>query len=280
MNGNDGYFLRNALAVCIHTLVEVGAFHDLFADLKQMAGELKLRDAFYEELEPYLLLGKIKWAPTKEIRKICEFYSKKDKMSVLKNFLMNLSVDAVDYNLLVATCVENRLHIPLIYICTQSAYEDYLMPAIKMYKEFSDSKLVFDQINEMTFGHYCLWYMRMILNGQCLGEPIKQAQLPSIVASVDRGLAVGRVLLHGADSSPDAQFRQQAYALSLQAVLLDAQRGLHQPEGLPRHDCDQRREAKPGLDDADAQVSPLLVDPQGDKVQPGGSAQHPVLLRV
>ena len=162
-------------------MVEVGAFPDLFADIHNFSIELNLKDTFYEELEPYLILGKIKWAPTKEIRKISEFYTKKDKMIVVKNFLMNLSVDAVDYNLLVATCVENRLHIPLIYICTQSIYEDFKMPAIKMYKEFSDSKLIFDQINEMTFGHYCLWYMRMILNGKCLGEPIKVQQLPSIV---------------------------------------------------------------------------------------------------
>lgn len=167
--------------MCIHTLVEVGAFHDLFSDLKHSAYELELKDLFLDLLEPYLLLGKIKWAPTKDIRKICEYYGKRDKMSVLKNFLMNLSVDAVDYNVLVATCVEYKLHIPLIYICTQSAYEDYMMPAIKLYKEFSDYKMVFDNDNEREFGHYCLWYMRMLLKGKCLGENIKPGLLQNIV---------------------------------------------------------------------------------------------------
>jgi hypothetical protein len=202
----DTLFLRNALAVCIHTLSEVGAFHDLFLDLKQSATELGIKDAFFEELEPYLLLGKIKWAPTKDIRKICEFYGKRDKIAVLKNFLMNLSVDAVDYNVLVATCVEYKLHIPLIYICTQSAYEDYMMPAIKLYKEFSDYKLVFDHDNEREFGHYCLWYMRMILNGKCLGESIKQVVLQNIVILVYEGSSARCLLLYRADPCSTTKF--------------------------------------------------------------------------
>lgn len=184
LSPDDLYFMRNALAVCMFTLIEVGAFQDLFSDLKDTAFKLGLREVFYEELEPYLLLGKIKWVPTKDVRKICEFYNKRDKLTVIKNFLLNISVDSMDYTLLVATCVENRLHIPLIYICTQSAYEDYLMPAIKLYKEFSDAKLVFNQIDETNFGHYCLWYMRMLLQGNCLGQPIKSSLLPDIVSSL------------------------------------------------------------------------------------------------
>lgn len=205
LNPDDQNFMCNAIGVCMYTLIEVGAFQDMFTDLKHTVTEMGMREVFYEELEPYLLLGKVKWVPTKDVRKICEFYNKKDKMAVIKNFLLNLSVDAMDYNLLIATCVENRLHIPLIYICTQSVYEDYLMPAIKLYKEFSDAKLIFNQIDETNFGHYCLWYMRMVLDGKCLGQKIKTSIAHEVVNILNTGFANGCVLLHGANLSPTTQ---------------------------------------------------------------------------
>ena len=165
--------MENVVAVGLHTLVSVEAFDQIFFDFKDAVYEVGMRDCFYPQLEPYLIMGKIKWAPTKDIRAICQIYSKNDRTVVIRNFLLNLSVDAFDYNFLIATCLENGLHYPLIYICTQSIYEDFMMPATKLYKEFSDAKIVFDQINQSKFGHLCLWYIRMVLRGECLGQPIK-----------------------------------------------------------------------------------------------------------
>ena len=173
--------MKDIISIGLHTLINIESYDNIFFDFKDVVYSIGMKDCFYSLLEPYLTMGKIKWAPTKDIRYICQIYSKNDKTMVIRNFLLNLNVDAFDYNFLVATCLENGLHLPLIYICTQSEYEDYMMPVTKLYKEFTDAKIVCDSINETKYGHLCLWYIRMLLRGECLGQKIKDNQRGQII---------------------------------------------------------------------------------------------------
>jgi hypothetical protein len=165
----------------VHIYIQIESFDHMFHDFKEALAQNGHQALFYDCLEPFLLKGQIKWAPTKDIRIICELFAKKERMSVITCFLLSLSQESFDYNFLIATCIENRLHYPLIYVCTQSVYEDYMMPAIKIYKEFLDVHMTFDQLEETRFMHLLLWYIRMLLKGVCLNIPIRPNVLPGII---------------------------------------------------------------------------------------------------
>jgi hypothetical protein len=177
----DKILMGNVVGVAVDVLLTLEGGDVLFREFKEAIVPLGLEDELYSQVEPYIIAGKIGGVPKMEVGKLCRFYAQRDKSAVAKALLLSLPLEEYDFTFLVTTCVENGLLLPLITVCTIPPHQDYLMPAIKIYKEFSDAKLTYDQINESKYGQLCLWYIRMILRGQCLDQPIKGNLLAEVI---------------------------------------------------------------------------------------------------
>lgn len=168
-------------AIYFHSAIE--AFDTLFYEVKPVFQELGIIDTFYSSLEGELVRGKLKWAPDSDIKAICIHFLEKGKLKPIRNFLLSLNSDSYDYSFLQALCIEKDLIVPLVQLSLDK--EEYTFPAISLYKECT--RLSHNSAEKETYqrkGYQCLWFLRMLLKGECLGVGLDPSKQPEIVQNV------------------------------------------------------------------------------------------------
>mmetsp|Transcript_38617 Transcript_38617/g.58781 ORF Transcript_38617/g.58781 Transcript_38617/m.58781 type:complete len:111 (+) Transcript_38617:182-514(+) len=82
--------LRVATEFCI----KVGAVDHLFGELFEMFAEAGIEQRFFENLEAFILSGKLKWIkiPTRILSRIIQYYRMKDA-ELLEKSILNLNLN-------------------------------------------------------------------------------------------------------------------------------------------------------------------------------------------
>ena len=62
---------------------------------------------------------------------MAQYYSSDDKLPILHTLITKLDLTLLDTGNLVSLCMEHKLHLGLIYICTRGN-DDFLTPLVKL----------------------------------------------------------------------------------------------------------------------------------------------------
>ena len=149
-------------------LVSIEHFTYLFQDVKAMFEKFGLQSLFMECLEPCILKNRIKYIPNEPFRDIVNYYSEKDKVSVLQYLMINLEMHDLDLDFAISLCMDYNLLTALLYLCShKSGAEgpDFMTPiarALSLYQKSIEE----DHAENQEYGIKFLWFVNMTIKGR------------------------------------------------------------------------------------------------------------------
>ena len=188
--------------ISIEFCIEMGTVVFLMNILMGLFEMKNYRDLFIENLQPFILCGKMaseKLPPT-TIKKIIETYISKNRYLELSQILVHIGIKSLDNDDIRKECNNLNLLTPIIYIYTNSFKVDFFFPISKMFqlfneakemKPFTDYRVHYKTLNrevetcKQFIGHKLLWYIELTLMGKKLPSGlIPEDNFQSIVIEV------------------------------------------------------------------------------------------------
>ncbi|KAI0339881.1 hypothetical protein BDW22DRAFT_1335468 [Trametopsis cervina] len=107
-------------------------FDFLFEDLYSYFDDFGISRIFLEQLEPFVLDGKIHYVPPRITQKIVALHEDNNRPDLAERLIWHIDPDCLDINQAITLCQHYRLYDALIYVYTR-ALNDYVSPVVELF---------------------------------------------------------------------------------------------------------------------------------------------------
>ena len=152
-------FSPNDTNTLFFVVLETDNIELLFTEIYNFYVNEGIENIFLEALEPFIIMKKIKYMPSKSLRPIVTYYQKIEKLEIVQNLIFSLDYTRIDPCPLITLCLEFHFFKPLIYICTVYT-DDFITPLIKIFSLYEQNT----NKNDSSLGRKCLEFLKMSLN--------------------------------------------------------------------------------------------------------------------
>ncbi|CAK74123.1 unnamed protein product (macronuclear) [Paramecium tetraurelia] len=207
----------NSIYIAMDFLIMIESYEFLFNQIYLIYKSNRYERQFYESLESFINKGVIKQIPIDtSLKDILDYFSKGDKLKLLKFLIFNLDKSFINYSLIKEFCIQSNLQSILIYIPPKDI-EDYKTPILTIFEiyqsclnnnsqvlqhYFKSTKLDITSLSQkqideqiQCLGYKCIWFMSLIFKGESLSqEKIPEKYWPQIVIEILQWLLESEVL--------------------------------------------------------------------------------------
>ena len=177
--------LNNCLDICIEFCILINDIDYLINKVKPIFDNKDFSENFIQKLEPFILNDNMKNQNIgyDALKKICDYYIKKNNIDTLNSILSHLNLSCFDSGDIIDICVKYKFITPLIEIYMNNKKEKYFEPILKIYNIFIQSKEIENDkfisyenalknipLNELInskqyIGDKLLWYINLCVDG-------------------------------------------------------------------------------------------------------------------
>lgn len=131
--GVDRTALFEGLVVtCSRACLALGDFEFLFEDLYSYYDNYGIHKIYLEQLEPFVLDGRIHYVPPRIIQKLVALHQENYRPDLAERLIWHIDPECLDINQAITLCQRYQLYDALIYVYIR-ALKDYVSPIVELF---------------------------------------------------------------------------------------------------------------------------------------------------
>ncbi|KAI0084880.1 Golgi CORVET complex core vacuolar protein 8-domain-containing protein [Irpex rosettiformis] len=123
---------ENLVATCARACLALGDFDFLFEELYSYYDEYGIPKIFLEQLEPFVLDGRIHYVPPRITQRIVGLHQENGRPDLAERLIWHIEPECLDINQAITLCQQYQLYDALIYVYTR-ALKDYVSPMVELF---------------------------------------------------------------------------------------------------------------------------------------------------
>ncbi|KAI0075109.1 hypothetical protein K474DRAFT_1676591 [Panus rudis PR-1116 ss-1] len=121
---------QGLVVTCAEACIVLGDFEFLFEELYGYYEEYGIGRMFLNQLEPFVLDGRIRHVPPRITQKLVEMHAQDDRPDLVERVIWHIDPECLDVEQAITLCQRYKLYDALVYVYTR-ALRDYMLPVVE-----------------------------------------------------------------------------------------------------------------------------------------------------
>ncbi|KAI0684733.1 Golgi CORVET complex core vacuolar protein 8-domain-containing protein [Cytidiella melzeri] len=122
---------EHLVVACARACQELDDFDFLFEDLYSYYDDHGISKIFLQQLEPFVVDGKIHYVPPRLTQRIVRLHQENNRPDLAERLIWHIDPDCLDINQAILLCQQYQLYDALVYVYTR-ALKDYVAPIVEL----------------------------------------------------------------------------------------------------------------------------------------------------